>query len=274
MTLFHIIILLITGAVTGLAGGLMGVGGGFIMAPIQYFVYTAMGVTPDIAIKMAFGTNLLVILPTAISATWGHHRNKNVFWKSALIMGCCSMLGGFTGATIASYIPGQALKIIFGVVVIFTAVRMIIAIPITLEGKPKENIWILMAWAFPIGIITGMLGIGGGIVVVPIMTLALKYNWLQAVGTSMAMMILTSMGGVIGYIIHGWNVTGVPSPSLGYVNIQSWLLLAVTSITTAQFGAIISRRIPVKPVRYIFIALLFYFGLKMLGLFDLLGWPL
>jgi hypothetical protein len=252
----------------------MGVGGGFIMAPIQYFVYTAMGVDADIAIKMAFGTNLLVILPTAISATWGHHRNKNVLWRSAIIMGCCSMVGGFTGATIANYIPGQALKIIFGVLVIFTAVRMIIATPVPLEGKPKENIWLLIVWAFPIGIITGMLGIGGGIVVVPIMTLALKYNWQKAVGTSMAMMILTSLGGVIGYIIHGWDVAGVPSPSLGYVNIYSWLLLTVTSIIAAQFGAILSRRIPIKPVRYVFIALLVYFGLKMLGLFDWLGWPL
>jgi uncharacterized membrane protein YfcA len=274
MTIIQIIILLITGAVAGFAGGLMGVGGGFIMAPVQYFVYTAMGVSPDIAIKMAFGTNLLVILPTALSATWGHHRNKTVRWRSAIIMGCCSMIGGFIGSTIANYLPGQALKIIFSVLVILSAVRMIIATPVQIEGQPRENTWLLIAWAFPIGIVTGMLGIGGGIIVVPVMTLALKFSWRNAVATSMAMMIFTSLGGVIGYIINGWDAVGVPAPSLGYVNLQSWFLLVVTSIVFAQLGAIASRHIPIKPVRYIFIALMLYTSLKMLGVFTLLGLPL
>ena len=63
MTMAHIIILLTTGIGVGFASGLLGVGGGFIMTPVQYIIYTDMGFSTDIAIKLAFGTNLLVILP-------------------------------------------------------------------------------------------------------------------------------------------------------------------------------------------------------------------
>jgi len=73
----YIIALLATGAGVGFASGLLGVGGCFIMIPVQYWIYTAIGVPADVAIKVAFGTNLLVVLPTAASGAWGHSRGKS-----------------------------------------------------------------------------------------------------------------------------------------------------------------------------------------------------
>jgi uncharacterized protein len=74
VTLAYVLILLAVGAAAGFACGLVGVGGGFIMVPASYWVIQAMGVSPDIAIRIAFGTSLLVILPTALSGARGHHR--------------------------------------------------------------------------------------------------------------------------------------------------------------------------------------------------------
>ena len=271
MALNYILILLATGLVTGFASGLLGVGGAFIMTPVQYYVYQQIGVDPDIAIRLAFGTNLLVILPTALSGTWSHHRHGNVRWKSAIIMGSCSLVGGLVGATISSHIPGEILKMAFGTLVLFSAVRMVIGTRLTQsESKPRENTWLLVAWAIPIGIVTGMLGIGGGVIVIPVMTLVFKYSMQKAAGTSLAMMIFTSIGGVIGYIINGVNMFDLPAFSIGYVNIQVWFLLAVTSTVMAQFGARMSRKIPEKPLRYIFVVLMLYVGLRMLGFFELL----
>jgi len=88
------------------------------------------------------------------------------------------------------------------------------------------------------------------------------------------MMILTSAGGVIGYIINGIGVPNLPAYCIGYVNLQSWFLLAVTSIGMAQVGAITAHRLQAKQLKYIFIAIMFYMGLKMVGLFDWLGWPI
>jgi uncharacterized membrane protein YfcA len=88
------------------------------------------------------------------------------------------------------------------------------------------------------------------------------------------MIVFTALGGIIGYIVNGWNVPGLPPYSVGYVNLVSWLLLAVTSIGMAQVGAATAHKLPAGYLRYIFVALLFYVGLKMLGIFDWLDWPI
>ena len=133
MTITHIITLLVTGIGAGFAGGLLGLGGAFLMGPVQYLVYTNMGLPTDMAVKLAFGTNLLVILPTAISGTWRHHRKRVVFWKAAIIMGSCSLIGSFGGATIASHLHGAALKIAFGAIILVSGIRMLTARPPRIE---------------------------------------------------------------------------------------------------------------------------------------------
>jgi len=273
MTIAHIIILLATGVAAGFAGGLLGLGGACIMTPVQYMLYTSVGLTTDMAINLAFGTTLLVILPTAASGAWRHTQKGAVWWRAAILMGCCGLIGGFIGATLATHLPGIALKIAFGGVYLVVAIRMLITRPLEVAQAPKDNPWLWLACAFPIGIITGILGIGGGVVAVPVMVLVLRFKMHNAVATSLAMMIFTSTGAVIGYIVNGWGVTGIPSPSLGYVHIWSWLALAVTSIGMAQVGAITAHKLPAKQLRYIFMAVMFYMGLKMLGVFDWLGWP-
>jgi len=94
------------------------------------------------------------------------------------------------------------------------------------------------------------------------------------VATSLAAIIFTSLGGITGYIINGLNITNLPAYSIGYVYLPAWFLLAVTSITMAQVGAITTHKLPAKQLRYIFVVLLFFIGLRMLGIFDWLGWPI
>ncbi len=274
MTITHIIILLLTGVVVGFGGGLLGIGGAIAMTPVQYMVYINMGIPADMAIKLSFGTSLLVILPTAISGAWRHHREKAVFWRVSIIMGCCSLVASFIGSTIATHLPGQALKIAFGAILLVTGVRMLTASLPRVEEEPKNNPWLWGAWALLIGFISGLFGVGGGILTIPVMTLALRFKMHNAIATSLAMMIFTSAGGVIGYIINGIGIPNLPAHSIGYINLPSWFLLSISSIGMAQVGALTAHRIPAKQLRYTFIALIFYMALKMLGLFDWLGWPL
>jgi uncharacterized membrane protein YfcA len=143
-----------------------------------------------------------------------------------------------------------------------------------MEQEPKNNHWLWLGWMLPKGIINGILGIGGGVLAIPIMTLALNFRMHNAVATSLAMMIFTSTGGVIGYMINGLGVTSLPAYSIGYVNLTSWFLLTVTSIGAAQLGAITAHKLPARQLRYIFIVVMLYMGLRMLGVFDWLGWPI
>jgi uncharacterized membrane protein YfcA len=268
------IALSITGMGVGLVSGLLGVGGCFIMVPVLYWVYTSMGFSPDIAIKVAFGTNLFVVLPTVMSGTFGHNKKGTVWWRAAIVIGIAGAAGAVIGATIASHLPGGVLKIFFGLGILTGAFRMLTAKPPKHEQEPEDNPTLWAAWGFPIGIISGMIGIGGGVLMVPVMVLVLKFKMHQAVGTSAALMIFTSIGGVFGYIINGLGVEGVPPYSIGYVNLTSWLMLAATSVPMAQVGVIAAHKLPAKQLKYIFIAVMIYMGLKMIGVFGRLGLPI
>jgi len=274
VTTAHIFILLATGIGVGFAGGLLGLGGAFIMTPVQYLVFTNMGLPADLAIKLAFGTSLLVILPLAASGAWRHSLKGAVRWKPAIIMGVCGMVAASGGATLAAHLPGAALKIAFGAIVLLSAIRMLTAPPPDVQASPRENPCLLAAWAVPIGFAGGILGIGGGILMIPVLVLALRFKMHNAVGTSLAIMLFTAAGGAIGYLVNGLGVAGLPDHSIGYINLQVWGLLAVASVGTAQLGAIVAHKLPARYLRYIFIAVMLYMGLKMLGVFDWLGWPL
>jgi hypothetical protein len=274
LTIVHIITLLATGIGVGFAGGLLGVGGAFIMTPVQYMIFSGMGIPTEIAIKLAFGTSLLVILPTAASGAWRHSKGGAVWWKAAIVMGSCGLLAAFGGATLAAHLPGAGLKIAFGTAALAAGIRMLISKSPQIEEEPRDNPWLWAAWAIPVGLVTGILGIGGGILMVPVMVLALRFKMHNAIATSLATMLFTSTGGVIGYIINGLGAPNLPPHSIGYVNLPAWFLLAVTSVGMTQVGAITAHKLPAKQLGYIFVALMFYMGLKMLGIFDWLGWPL
>jgi len=268
VALVHAITLLATGVGVGFAGGLLGVGGGFIMTPVLYWVFTAMGMPTDMAIKLAFGTGLLALLPIAASGTWRHHRMGAVWWRAAIIMGCSSLAGGFAGATIATHLPGAGLKIAFGVATLAAGIRMLISTPVEVEEEPKDKPWLWEAWAIPINIVTTMIGIGGGVLMVPVMVLVFKFKMHRAVATSLAFVMIANAGGIVGYIVNGLGVPNLPPYSIGYVNLLAWSLLAATSVGMAQVGAITAHRLPARQIRYVFVGVMFYMGLRMLGAFG------
>ena len=109
---------------------------------------------------------------------------------------------------------------------------------------------------------------------VPVMVVILKFRMHQAVGTSTAMMIFTSIGGVFSYIMEGLNVPELPEYSIGYVNLLQWILLAGTSVPMAQVGVRTAHRLPAKQLKYVFIAVMIYMGLKMMGVFSSLHLPI
>lgn len=272
--LIYIIALILTGIVVGFAGGLLGVGGCFIMIPVQYWVLTSMGFDPGTSILIAFGTNLAVVLPTAMSGAYGHNKKGAVAWNAAVTMGVAGFVGALVGGYIATLIPGNYLNILFGLVILLSAVRMLTAKPLSVDAKPVDDVVTFLLWGIPIGLLSGIIGIGGGVVLIPVMVLALHFKMHTAVGTSTALMIFTALGGTIAYIINGWGVAGLPEYSLGYVNLLQWALLAIPSIAMAQVGVRVAHRLPAKQLKLVFIAVMIYMGLKMMGVFTLLGLPL
>ena len=241
------------------------------MVPLTYWLILSMGVSQEIGIRIAFGTSLLVVLPTAISGSWGHNKKKAIRWKTALILGSCGLLGALLGATLAARLPNKILETGFGGLVLAVALWMGLGLMPKLRRKteePRENFGFVAACGFPIGMVTGLTGLGGGVLIVPVLVLALNFPMHIAIGTSVASIMLISIGGIVGYIVNGLEVAGLLPHSLGYVNLPIWLCLAATSIPLAQLGARAAHALPEKPLRYIFIAFMVYVGLRMLGVFQ------
>ena len=270
----QIIALLITGVGVGFASGLLGVGGCFIMVPAQFWALTSIGVDPTIAMRIAFGTNLAVVLPTAVSGAIGHSRKKAVLWKAGIILGLAGLVGSVVGGYFAAHIPGNILKIGFGLAILAGGIRMLTAKPPQVGKESIDNVLVYTLWGFPLGIVSGIIGIGGGVLMVPVMVLAMRFKIHQAVGTSTSLMIFTSIGGVLSYTVNGLNVSGLPPYSVGYVNLLQWILLAGTSVPMAQVGVRVAHKLPAKQLKYVFIAVMIYMGLKMIGVFALLHLPI
>lgn len=267
--------LVITGVAAGLASGILGVGGCFIMVPVQLWALTSSGVEPTLAIRISFGTALAVALPTAVNAALGHHRRGAVVLRAALLLGIAGFVGAFVGGAVAAKAPGELLRIGFGLVVIAAALRMATAPDIkAAEGAkggkaPRSNSFYLLL-GLPLGFVSGLVGIGGGLIMVPILSMALGFGIHRAVGTSSAAIILTSSGGVLSYVYNGLAVPGLPPYSLGYVNLLQAALLAGASIPMARVGVRAAHRLPADRLRAAFTLVMVYIGLEMTGAFELL----
>ncbi|MEG3225357.1 MAG: hypothetical protein BME94_07565 [Methanobacteriales archaeon Met13] len=271
--IIYISILLLTGVFVGFTSGLLGVGGGFIMGPVQFFLLVVIGVDPNIAIRVAFGTSLAVILPTAISGALGHRRKGAVLLRPALLLGSMGFIGGALGALMATNTPVEVLRIISGVLILISAIWMLKSHSSEIEGERSKKDIAYLFWGFIGGVSSGLLGIGGGVIMVPILAILLRFEIHKAIGTSTAFIILASVGGIVVYITQGLSVPGLPPYSWGYVNLVQLVVLAGASIPLAQLGVIAAHKIPAKQLKYIFVAILIYIALKMMGLFEWLNFP-
>lgn len=241
-----------------------------MIVPVSYWVILALGVPQAMAIKVAFGTSLLVILPTAISGALVHQKKGAVHWRAALMLGSSGFLGGLIGAALAAHIPGAVLELGFGGLVLAMALWMGLETKarIVESTRPlRENPALLATCGFPIGMVTGLTGVGGGVLMVPLLVLVFHFPVHIAVGTSIATIVFTSLGGVIGYILSGSRVAGMLPYSLGYINLPIWLCLVATSAPLARLGARAAHALPADLLRYMFIAFLIYVGLKMIRVF-------
>ncbi|MBM4445698.1 MAG: sulfite exporter TauE/SafE family protein, partial [Chloroflexi bacterium] len=231
MGIAAIIVLVATGAIVGLSQGLLGVGGAFIMVPVMIIVFNGMDVPSEAAVKLAFGTSLMVVLPTAVFSSFAHHRRGGVWWKAAAVLGCAGAAGAVLGATLTTQVLSETMaKVIFGAVAILGAARMILWKPPDGQPGPDGSALVWAAWGLPLGVFTGMLGVGGGILMVPLMVTVLRFGMHRAVGTSTAVMLFTSGAGALAYIVHGLDTPGLPGGTLGYFHLPAWLCLASTSL--------------------------------------------
>jgi uncharacterized protein len=273
MCSLQIEVLLAAGLLTGFASGLLGVGGAFIMVPVQFWMLKWMGVDPTIAIRVSFGTSLLVILPTAIASSITHHQKGAVDWKAAVILGLTGASVAFLGGYVASRVPGSFLTTVFGSVGTFLSIRMLIKSK-DLREPSTDGLAALILCGIIFGFVAGMIGVGGGGLLIPILINFLGFGVHEAVGTASAFMIFTALGGSISYLVNGFGVEGLPAYCTGYLNWFQFGLLGISSIPMAVVGAKAAHLISSNRLRIVFAMVFMFIGLKMMGVFSWLGLPI
>ena len=257
--------LILIGICAGFASGLLGVGGGFLIVPLQYFLLKYIGVEPDLAMLISLGTSLAIIIPTSFSGAYRHTRTMEGIVKSGIRLGIFGIIGGAIGGFVASGLPSRILEIIFGCLLLFVVFKNIIDINKEREdAKIPFNLFSTAIIGIFVGFSSGLLGIGGGIFLIVILTSLLGFSMIEAIGTSSVFICLTAIGGFLSYVVSGWGVSTFPY-SIGYVSIINFILIACFSVPMASLGAKMAHKVPQKKLKIVFSILVLYMALKMLG---------
>lgn len=256
----ELIIYLLIGAIAGFTAGLFGVGGGLIIVPILYIVFTQMNYDPNVIMHIAIGTSLATIIVTSISSVMAHHRQGAVLWPVFRNLAPGLVLGSFLGAGIADLMSGQHLQLVIGVFAIWMAYKMFRgAYAIVNSSRHLPSAPVQFAAGGGIGVASAIFGIGGGSLTVPFLN---RYGVVmqKAVATSAACGLPIAAAGAIGFMWFGAKEQiNVPN-TIGYVHIYAFLGISVMSFITAKVGAKVAHRLSPAMLKKCFAGLLVTVG--------------
>lgn len=260
-----IMLILLFGAIAGFLAGLLGIGGGVVLVPLFLWLFPVAGFPPELVVHTAFGTSLAIILPTAVSSTLGHRKRGNVDWHMVLFLAIGGIFGAFLGSSLAAIIPGETLKICFGLMLIAISARLLFYQQPYLPPECYDcaRPWQLAVVGFIGGAFSAFFGIGGGIITVPLLLIFLHLPMRLAVGNSSALIVVSSLAAVFGYVWHGLQQPLLAPFSLGYVNLLVVLLIAPLTMAFARVGVKFSGRTSQAKLIRIFAVVLAIIGLKI-----------
>ena len=191
---------ILPGVLIGAALGLLGGGGSVLTVPI--FVYV-LGYRPKESIAMS----LAVVAITSAFGTARHWRAGNVNVRVAAVFGAIAMLGTFVGVRLARFVPGTTQLVIFAAVMLAAAAFMARGRATCddptgkLSTKPVESLLRILPVGLLVGLLTGVVGVGGGFLIVPALVL-MRTSLREAVGTSLLVITGTCVVGFLGYLGH------------------------------------------------------------------------
>lgn len=237
-----ILAMLFAGAASGLIAGLLGVGGGIVAVPVLEFVLTVLGVDRSLTMKIAVATSMATIVPTSIASARVHARRGAVDMEVVRVWGPAVALGAVVGTVLAAYLKSYWLSLIFAVVATAVAAKMLTPLNNrVLRGAVPRNM--AGAWLpFSIGGVSTFMGIGGGTLSVPIMTLC-NQPIHRAVGTGAMLGVWISIPATIGYLLANTSSLPVPAFNVGYVNLAGFVCIAPASWLAAPLGARLAHRL-------------------------------
>lgn len=244
-------LMLATGLLGGVLAGLLGVGGGIVVVPVLEFALSVYGIDPAIRMHVAVATSLATIIPTSISSARAHHARGAVDVELVRRWAVMVFVGAVAGAVTAAFVESAVLAAVFAVTALLVSLKMLLPLDhMTLAPAVPGGV---LGRLIPggIGMISTMMGIGGGTLSVPVLTL-FNHPIHRAVGTASLFGLVISVPGAIGFMVSGWGDPRLPMGSLGFVNLVGFALIAPATYLAAPLGAKIAHGLSKRKLGVVF----------------------
>lgn len=230
--------LAVIGLIGGTMAGFLGIGGGIVIIPLLLYV-------AGLEVKLAMGISMIQALFATLSGLLIHRRNRTVDVRLGVILGIAGVMGALIGSFGSAYISADILLITYFCLVGLSIFLLFVA-PKNESPRDKD---VSIPQAFPLGLgvgtLAGMLGVGGGFIMTPLMISVLRIPTRTAVGTSLLMILPTTISGSFGKI------------ATGQFNLEIALVVITGSIIGAQIGGRLNSKISPRVIRTALTILLF-----------------
>jgi hypothetical protein len=228
------------GLVTGFLSGMLGIGGGIVMAPLLLYVPPLFGFEP-LPMRIVAGLTIVQGLVACVSGALSHRKFRMVSKRLSLYMGISIFIAAMVGGAGAGYVSNQILLFIFAGLAFSAAFLMLIPVKGECENPDVKGLafyrWRAVTSASTVGLLGGLIGQGGSFILIPLMTSFVQVPTRIAIGSNLAIVLLSSMAGFIGKATTGQI---------------EWLMavpIVLTVIPAARVGSLVSRRVPVLGLR-------------------------
>ena len=245
-----LVLLLIAGAFAGLLAGLLGVGGGVVLVPAFYYIFTSLGYDFEGLMQICLASSLATIIVTSVMSVNAHNKKGTVRWDVLQTWAIPVAIGAIAGMLATNVLRNDVLTIIFAVLALIIAAIMGLGVnwkPIKEDmpnGLPRAG------FGLGTGFLSTLMGIGGGSIATPFMVLH-SVPIHNAISTSAGFGFIIAVPAVIGFLLTG-AAAEAPPLTVGAVNIPAVAIILIVSVFTTPIGANLTHKIDTKPLKRIF----------------------
>lgn len=244
--------ILSAGILTGLLAGVFGIGGGAIIVPVLFEVFRLLGVPNDVRMQLCVGTSLAIIVPTTIRSYRAHRARGFVLPGVMRAWAWPAVAGVAVGSVIAAFAPGGTFKIVFVVIALTIAARLLFGGDRWVIADDLPGSAAMRGYGFLLGLCSSLMGVSGGSLATMVLALH-KKPLLNGIATAAGIGVPITIAGTIGYVLAGLDRHAeLPPLSVGFVSLIGVVMIAPISAGVAPLGARIAHAVPKRALEIAF----------------------
>lgn len=249
--LWLLVLMLGIGGLAGVIAGMLGVGGGIVLVPAFFYAFEALGYGGPKLMQICVASSLATIAITSVRSVLSHHKKGAVDWAILRGWGPGIAVGALVGVIAAAGLKSNTLMLIFGVLGLIVGLYMAFGRSHWRLGADMPGLLGRTLASPVLGFLSVLMGIGGGSFGVPMMTLYGRPIH-RAVATAAGFGVLIAVPSVIGFMLSGWDVTGKPPLTIGYVNLIAFGVIVSMTLITTPIGVRMAHAMNPRPLKLAF----------------------